>query len=320
MTGPRLGAHMSIAGGLPRAVERAIAHRCEAFQVFTKNASQWRGRPLANEEAREFRAKVRAARLGPVVAHASYLINLATTDAVLRRQSMDAMGDELDRAEALGLLGVVLHPGCYTVGNEAEGLTLIAESLVELLRARRRGRTMVLLEQTAGQGTALGATFEQLASIIAKMDDHRRVGVCLDTCHLLASGYDICTVEGYASTFNQFGRTVGFERLKVFHLNDSKRPLGSRVDRHEHIGQGCVGLEPFRRLVNDRRFRGLPMLLETPKTAGRSPVVIQVDPLDERNLNTLRGLLRRPAARGGLPGAVAAPGVRDVRRRPQPRT
>ncbi len=317
MTGPRLGAHMSIAGGLPRAVERAVAHRCEAFQVFTKNASQWRGRPLGTEEAREFRAKVRAARLGPVVAHASYLINLATTDAALRRQSMDAMGDELDRAEALGLLGVVLHPGCYTVGSEAEGLTLIAEGLVELLRARRRGRTMVLLEQTAGQGTALGATFEQLASIIAKMDDHRRVGVCLDTCHLLASGYDICSAEGYASTFKQFGRIVGFERLKVFHLNDSKRPLGSRVDRHEHIGQGCVGLEPFRRIVNDRRFRGLPMLLETPKTEGRSPVVIQVDPLDERNLNILRGL--RAVAHSGEPH-TPAPVITDVRRRPPPRT
>jgi deoxyribonuclease-4 len=308
MRPPRLGAHMSIAGGLPRAVERAIAHRCEAFQVFTKNASQWRGRPLLKEEVREFRAKVRAAGLGPVVSHASYLINLATTNAPLRRLSLEAMGDELDRAETLGLLGVVLHPGCYTAGSEAEGLTLIAEGLLELLRARRRGRTMVLLEQTAGQGTALGATFEQLASIIAKMNDHRRVGVCLDTCHLLASGYDIRSVEGYASTFTQFGRLVGFERLKVFHVNDSKRPLGSRVDRHEHIGQGCVGLEPFRRLVNDRRFRGLPMLLETPKTEGRSPAVIQVDPLDERNLDTLRRLIQRREAR-----TLALKGVRDGR-------
>jgi deoxyribonuclease IV len=286
----RLGAHMSIAGGLPRAVERAVVHRCEAFQIFTKNASQWRGRPLLREEIREFRAKVRASGLSPVVSHASYLINLATTNAALRRQSLDAMADELDRAEALGLLGVVLHPGCYTIGGEAEGLALIAEGLLELLRARRRAKTMVLLEHTAGQGTALGATFEQLASIIAKMGDHGRVGVCLDTCHLLASGYDICSPEGYASTFRQFGRLIGFDRLEVFHLNDSKKPLGSRVDRHEHIGQGWLGLEPFRRIVNDRRFRGLPMLLETPKTEGRSPATIQVDPLDERNLATLRTL------------------------------
>ncbi len=284
---------MSVAGGLPRAVERAIVHRCEALQIFAKNASQWRGRPLPPEEIREFRAKVKAARIGPVVSHASYLINLATTMPALRRQSLEAMGDELDRAEALGLLGVVLHPGCYTAGNEADGLELVAEGLLELLRARRRGRTMVLLEHTAGQGTALGATFEQLASIIAKMNNHRRVGVCLDTCHLLASGYDLCSPQGYASTFERFGRLVGFDRLKAFHLNDSKKPLGSRVDRHEHIGQGCLGLEPFRRIVNDRRFRGLPMLLETPKAEGKAKGAIVVDPLDERNLNALRGLLSR---------------------------
>jgi deoxyribonuclease-4 len=289
---------MSVAGGLPRAVERAVVHRCEALQIFAKNASQWRGRPLPPEEIREFRAKVKASRIGPVVSHASYLINLASALPLLRRQSLDAMGDELDRAEALGLLGVVLHPGCYTVGSEAEGLELIAEALLELLRARRRGTTMILLEHTAGQGTSLGATFEQLASMIAKTNDHRRVGVCLDTCHLLASGYDIGSPEGYASTFTQFGRLVGFERLKAFHLNDSKKPLGSRVDRHEHIGQGCLGLDPFRRIVNDRRFRDLPMLLETPKAQGKAKGAIEVDPLDERNLETLRGLMDTAGAPG----------------------
>jgi len=282
---------MSVAGGLPRAVERAVVHRCEALQIFSKNASQWRGRPLPPEEIREFRAKVRAAGIAPVVSHGSYLINLASGDAALRRQSMVAMADELDRAEALGLLGVVLHPGCYTAGNEADGLELIADALLELLCARRRGTTMVLLEQTAGQGTALGATFEQLASIIAKMNGHPRVGVCLDTCHLLAAGYDLCSPEGYATTFTQFGRLVGFERLKAFHLNDSKKPLGSRVDRHEHIGEGCLGLEPFRRIVNDRRFRHLPMLLETPKTEGNARGPIAVDALDQRNLDTLRRLI-----------------------------
>jgi deoxyribonuclease IV len=289
---PRLGAHMSVAGGLPLAVDRAVVHGCAALQIFAKNANQWRGRIVPPQEVRAFRAKVKASGIRPVVSHASYLINLATTNAALRKQSLEAMGDELDRAEVLGLLGVVLHPGCYTAGSEAEGLELIADSLLALLRERRRGKTMVLLEQTAGQGTALGATFEQLASIIAKMNDHARVGVCLDTCHLLAAGYDICSPEGYATTFKQFGRLVGFERLKMFHLNDSKKPLGSRVDRHEHIGQGCLGLEPFRRIVNDRRFRGLPMLLETPKTGVRSPTQIQIDPLDQRNLNTLRQLIR----------------------------
>jgi deoxyribonuclease IV len=289
---PRLGAHMSVAGGLPRAVERAVVHRCEALQIFAKNASQWRGRPIPREEVREFRARIKASGIGPVVSHASYLINLATTSRPLRDQSLEAMGDEIDRAEALGLMGVVLHPGCYTAGNEAGGLELIAEGLLELLRARRRGKTMVLLEHTAGQGTSLGATFEQLASIIAKMNDHRRVGVCLDTCHLLASGYDLCSPDGYASTFTEFGKLVGFDRLKALHLNDSKRPLGSRVDRHEHIGQGFLGLDPFRRIVNDRRFRDLPMLLETPKGEGKATGPIAVDPLDERNLETLRSLQR----------------------------
>ena len=297
---PLLGAHMSVAGGLPRAVERAVVHRCDALQIFAKNANQWRGRELPREEVREFRTRVEAAGIGPVVSHASYLINLASTNPVLRQQSLGAMGDEIDRAEALGLLGVVLHPGAYTIGSEADGLTLIAEGLLDLLRARRRGKTMILLEHTAGQGTSLGATFEQLASIMAKMNDHRRVGVCLDTCHLIASGYDICAPEGYASTFKQFGRLVGFDRLKAFHLNDSKKPLGSRVDRHEHIGRGYLGLEPFRRIVNDRRFRGLPMLLETPKAEGKPTGPIAIDPLDEQNLNTLRGLM------AGKPGAGGA--------------
>jgi deoxyribonuclease-4 len=282
---------MSVAGGLPRAVDRAVVHRCDALQIFAKNASQWRGRLIPREEIREFRRKLRTAGIWPAVSHASYLINLATTDRALRHQSIAAMADEIDRAESLGLLGVVLHPGCYTAGNEADGLSLIADALLGLLRERRRGKTMILLEQTAGQGTALGATFEQLASIIAKMQDHRRVGVCLDTCHLIAAGYDIVSPEGYASTFKQFGRLVGFERLKAFHLNDSKKPLGSRVDRHEHIGQGHLGLEPFRRLVNDRRFRDLPMLLETPKGEGKASGPITVDPMDERNLNLLRRLV-----------------------------
>jgi deoxyribonuclease-4 len=264
---------------------------------FARRAHVWRGRELPAAEIREFRARVKAAGIGPVVSHGSYLINLATTDATLRRQSLEAMGDEIDRAEALGLLGVVLHPGAYTIGNEADGLTLIASALLELLRARRRGRTMVLLENTAGQGTTLGATFEQLASIIARANDHRRIGVCLDTCHLLASGYDLCSPDGYASTFTQFGRSVGFERLKAFHLNDSKRPLGSRVDRHEHIGQGHLGLEPFRRIVNDRRFRDLPMLLETPKAAGKATGPIAIDPLDEQNLNVLRSLMAESTPR-----------------------
>jgi len=282
---------MSVAGGLPRAVERAVLHGCDALQIFAKNASQWRGRPLPAAEIADFRRRVRRARIRPVVSHGSYLINLATRIPALRSQSIDAMRDELDRAEALGLLGVVLHPGCYTSGSEAEGLRLIAEALSQLLGEWPRGRTMVLLEHTAGQGTSLGATFEQLATIIEHLGGHRRIGVCLDTCHLLASGYDIVSAEGYARTFTHFERTVGLKRLRLFHVNDSKRPLGSRVDRHTHIGEGCIGLEAFRRLVNDRRFAGLPMLLETPKEDRQSRATIAIDRLDEQNLATLRRLV-----------------------------
>jgi deoxyribonuclease-4 len=294
---------MSVAGGLPLAVDRAIAHRCDAFQIFAKNANQWRGRPVPPEEVREFRSRLEASGIGPVVSHASYLINLATTNDVLRRQSIQAMGDEIDRAEALGLLGVVLHPGCYTCGDRASGLALIAQALDSLLAERRGGQTMVLLEQTAGQGTSLGSTFEDLAAVLA-LTGHTRLGVCLDTCHLLAAGYDIRSRDGYENTFRTFENTVGRDRLKVFHLNDSKKPLGSRVDRHEHIGAGHLGLEPFRRLVNDVRFRGLPMLLETPKTPARGPRVVTVDALDEKNLNTLRGLVRREAGEDAEPAGA----------------
>jgi deoxyribonuclease-4 len=290
---PYFGAHMSVAGGLPRAVERAAIHRCEALQIFAKNANQWRGRPIPSGEVDEFRRRVAAAGLTSVVSHASYLINLGTTSATLREQSREAMLDEIDRAELLGLTGVVLHPGAYTSGHRDEGLRLVADNLLSLLDRRPGGHTLVVLEHTAGQGTCLGARFDELAVMLERTGRHPRVGVCLDTCHLLASGYDIATPRGYRCTFDEFGRTVGFDRLKVFHVNDSKRPLGSRVDRHEHIGQGHVGLTAFRRLVNDPRFTALPMLLETPKAEGKGKGVIAVDPLDEQNLDTLRGLVRR---------------------------
>lgn len=290
---PRLGAHLSIAGGLPRAIDRAEASGCQALQIFTKNASQWRARPLPADEIREFRRRAEATRIAPIVAHDSYLINVAAAGDPLRSQSMAALGEELDRAEALGLFGLVMHPGCYTTGSEQQGLDLIALALRDLLRARRRGRTLVLLEHTAGQGTSLGHRFEHLAAIIRRLDGSPRVGVCLDTCHLIAAGYDMRTPEGYEQTFREFDALVGLDRLKVFHLNDSKKPCGSRVDRHEHIGQGCLGLEPFRRLLNDSRFSDLPMLLETPKTDSPRRLKFQFDPLDEMNLKTLKSLVGR---------------------------
>jgi deoxyribonuclease-4 len=290
---PYFGAHMSVAGGLPRAVERAVAHGCDALQMFAKNASQWRGRAIPADEIDQFRARVTGAGLRTVVSHASYLINLATTSTTLRHQSRTAMLDEIDRAEMLALTGVVLHPGAYTSGHRDEGLRLVADNLLSLLDSRPDGHTLVLLEHTAGQGTCLGARFEELAAILDWMGGHPRIGVCLDTCHLLASGYDIVSPRGYRATFDEFHRVVGLDRLKVFHVNDSKKALGSRVDRHEHIGKGEIGLTAFRRLVNDPRFASLPMLLETPKAQGMAKGVITVDPLDEQNLDTLRGLVSR---------------------------
>jgi deoxyribonuclease IV len=291
---PRLGAHLSISGGLPRAVDRAVASRCEALQIFTKSAGQWRARVIPDDEMVLFRRRVADTGIHPVIAHNSYLINIAAAAPALREQSLAALLEEYDRADALGLQGLVMHPGSFTTSTESEGLRLIASGLRALLRTRRRAAPLVLLEHTAGQGTNLGHRFEHLATIIEGLDGSVRVGVCLDTCHLLAAGYDICSEEGYVQTFREFDRLVGLDRLKAFHLNDSKKPCGSRVDRHEHIGKGCVGLEPFRRIVTDPRFAGLPMLLETPKLdTPESRRRSDVDPWDARNLRTLRRLMRK---------------------------
>jgi deoxyribonuclease IV len=287
----RIGAHMSVAGGVSKAVDRAALHRCEALQIFAKNASQWRAAPLDTAEVRRFRQRIEATGIAPTVSHASYLINLATTVPALREMSIAAFVDELDRAHMLGLLGVVIHPGTCTAGTETDALRLIADAIRVAFKTQRRRRTMVLLEHTAGQGRTLGHRFEQLAAILTHLDGSPRVGICLDTCHLVASGYDLMSEAGYAQTFSDFERVVGLDRLRAFHANDSKRPCGSRVDRHEHIGQGCLGLEPFRRILHDRRFAGLPLMIETEKSARTSkPNVIAADPLDVRNLETLRRL------------------------------
>jgi deoxyribonuclease IV len=300
----KIGAHMSVAGGVSRAVERARVHGCEALQIFTKNASQWKCKPLDPAEVRAFRTAIENTGIQPTVSHASYLINLATTDPVLRQQSIAAFVDELDRAHALGLLGVVIHPGTCTAGTEEDALRLIADAIRVSFKAFPRRKTMVLLEHTAGQGRTLGYRFEHLAAIIGHLDGSARIGVCLDTCHLVASGYDIVTEQGYRATFEAFERIVGIDRLKVFHGNDSKKPCGSRVDRHEHIGEGCLGQEPFRRLFHDARFKGLPILIETAKARGSErPGAIVADPFDLKNLGTLRTLRAAslPAPRGRQP-------------------
>jgi deoxyribonuclease-4 len=286
---------MSVAGGVTRAVERAALHGCETLQIFTKNASQWRAKPLEAGEIDQFRRAVDAHGLTPVVSHASYLINLATADPALRTQSVAALVDELDRADALGLAGVVLHPGTCTSGSEDDALTLVADAIREAFASRPGLRTRLLLEHTAGQGRTLGYRFEHLATIIQQLDGHDGLGVCLDTCHLVAAGYDIGTEGGFADTFDAFERVIGLSRLQVIHANDSKKPCGSRVDRHEHIGEGCLGEGAFARLAHDPRFDGLPMILETAKTreAGK-PNVIALDALDVKNLDTLRRLRGAP--------------------------
>jgi len=284
---------MSVAGGLPNAIARAQLHECEALQIFTKNASQWRARPLPDEEVAAFRLAARNSGIAPIVAHASYLINVATANPALRAQSIAALGEELDRAEALGLLGVVLHPGARLATAEHVAVELVVTALAQVLSERPKGKAMILLEHTAGQGSAMGATFEQIAAMLNGVRSKKRLGVCLDTCHLLAAGYDLCSEDGYAATFERFEALIGFDRLKVFHVNDSKKPCRSRVDRHEHIGQGCIGLEPFRRLVNDPRFDHLPMLIETEKSDTREKMRVTPDPLDVMNLETLRRLRHR---------------------------
>jgi deoxyribonuclease-4 len=287
----RIGAHMSVAGGVSNAVDRAVVHGCEALQIFTKNASQWRNKPIAPEEIKRFRRRLDETDVHPVVSHASYLINLATTVPALRELSIAAFVDEIDRAHALGLLGVVIHPGTCTAGTEDEALRLVAQAVRTAFKARPRRRTMVLFEHTAGQGRTLGYRFEHLATLLEHLDGSPRAGVCLDTCHLIASGYDITSSDGYAATFDGFERLVGLDRLRVFHANDSKRPCGSRIDRHEHIGDGCLGIEPFRRLLQDGRFAGLPLLIETEKSPRSDrPGAIVADPMDLRNLETLRRL------------------------------
>jgi deoxyribonuclease IV len=285
----RIGAHMSVAGGVANAVERAVVHGCESLQIFTKNANRWVSPPLDPKRLDE-------TGISPAVSHASYLINLASTNPPLRVQSIDALTDEIERAHTLGLLGVVLHPGTCTAGTEDDALTLIAQGIRSVFQCRPRRRTMVLLEHTAGQGRTVGYRFEQLAAIIERLDGSPRIGVCLDTCHLVASGYDIVSEQGYHATFAEFERTIGVKRLKAFHGNDSKRPCGSRVDRHEHIGEGCLGLGPFHRLMHDRRFDGLPILIETEKSEHlQKPGLIATDPLDVKNLETLRQLRGRPS-------------------------
>jgi deoxyribonuclease-4 len=261
---PMLGAHVSTAGGLHNAPERGREIAAEAIQVFTRNQVQWAARPVSWTEAAAFRAAVERNGIQVVLAHGSYLVNLATPDRVARQRSRAAFMAEMRRCHALGIPYLVFHPGAHMGAGEEAGLRRVAESLNHALDRGRGLAVMPLLEVTAGHGSSVGHSFEHLARILEQLDTPLRVGVCLDTCHLLAAGYDIATSRGYARTMEDLDRTVGLSRVKAFHLNDAKRGLGSRLDRHESIGRGFLGAATFRRLLRDRRFRGVPMVLETP--------------------------------------------------------
>ena len=282
---PLLGAHQSIAGGYFKAVEIAARVGCDCVQVFTKNNNQWRAKEISDGEAAAFREAL--ARLNVVcpIAHDSYLINLAAPDDELWLKSIAAFAHELERADRLGIPYVVTHPGSYTTTSEAEGLQRIVAALDEMHRRTSGIAARCLLENTAGQGTNLGHRFEHLRTILHEVREPQRLGVCIDTCHAFAAGYALESKQQYDDTIGELERCVGLERVRAFHLNDSKKGLGSRVDRHEHIGEGLLGLEPFRHLLNDPRFRDVPMYLETPKGTRDG------EDLDAVNLRTLRRLI-----------------------------
>ena len=282
--GPLVGAHMSIAGGVHLAVERAKALKCRTFQIFTKNSNQWRGKEIPDEWAQAFRRGVAAGGFSRVVAHDSYLINVASPEEPLRRRSTDALLDEVARADLLGIDYLVMHPGAHRGDGVEAGLERIAASLNDVLARSPGSGVAILLETTAGQGTALGGRFEELRDLLDRIGAGERIGVCLDTAHIFAAGYDIRNRSAYERTMDEFDRIIGLGRLRVVHVNDTKKALGSRVDRHHHIGRGSIGLEGFRLLMTDERLKGLPKIIETPKGPdGR---------LDRRNLSVLKRLAR----------------------------
>ena len=274
---PLFGAHFSMAGGLTNAVATAVRFHCDTLQLFTKNASQWAAKPISDADATAFRSAAKAAKLRLLTAHDSYLINLAAPGEELFQKSIDAFVIEWERAEQLGLAYLVMHPGAHVGSGDDDGLKRVIDGLNTAADRCRGFNTQVLLETTAGQGTSLGHRFEHLAVLRDGVREPERFGVCLDTCHVFAAGYPIHTSEGFAATFQVFDDVIGLEHLKLFHVNDSVKLLGSRVDRHAGLGLGQIGDGAFRMLVNDPRFDALPMILETPK---EGPDGEELDPIN----------------------------------------
>ena len=288
MSAPLLGSHMSIAGGVHTAFERGVRAGCTTMQVFVKNSNQWTARQPAADEIERTRAAAATSGISPVVAHASYLINLCAVNAATLRRSRAAFIDELNRCAGFGIAALIVHPGAHMGRGEADGIAAIADSLNAIHEATPGNPVLSTVECTAGQGSALGYRFEQLRAIIDGVDDRRRMAVCLDTCHLFAAGYDIASPAGWERTFRDFEATLGFPLLAAVHVNDSKREFHSRIDRHEHIGKGMIGLTAFRLLMNDPRFAGVPKILETEKSEDLHE--------DIENMRVLRSLLE-PADR-----------------------
>jgi deoxyribonuclease-4 len=289
MTVLKLGAHMSIAGGVSQALDRAASINTNALQVFTKNNRQWQGPPIDQEDVARWQTQLAELDIAPgdVVSHASYLINLATPKDPLWEKSQAAHADELRRAHAYAIPHVVLHPGAHTGSGVDAGIARVSEALNRIhAETPECGDTLTLLELMAGQGTTLGRSFEELRRIIEGVTDKSRVGICVDTCHAFAAGYDLRTSAGYAATMDEMEAEVGLDALKCWHFNDSKGDLGSHKDRHTHIGQGAIGVEGFRLIMDDPRWAGIPMLLETPKDADMAD--------DVMNLKTLAGLVADP--------------------------
>lgn len=297
---------MSIAGGYHKAVERAAEAGCDCVQVFTKNNNQWRAKPITAAEAEEFREALMRLEIVAPLSHASYLINLGAHEHEQRRKAIDGYVIEVQRAAQLGIPAVVLHPGSPKGDQtDEQGLDNIIAALDEVHERTAHCDVMTLLENTAGQGRNLGWRFEHLAAIRAGAKHPERIGACFDTCHAFAAGYELGTKKTYTATFAEFDRVVGLAQLRAFHLNDSKKPLGSRVDRHEHVGEGLMGLEPFRLLVNDPRFAQVPMYLETAKEQRDG------EEMDVVNLRTLRGLVGLKT--GGGTARQRAPRKRNPR-------
>jgi deoxyribonuclease-4 len=283
--GPLVGAHMSIAGGVHTALERGAKIGCRTIQLFTKNSNQWDARQLSEEEISRFRELASSTRIAPLIAHSAYLINLAARNAPLLERSRSAFLNELLRCEALGVAALVLHPGSHGGAGEEDGMKRIAESLNLVHEKTGPLHVRTALETTAGQGTSIGYLFEQIRGIINGVEQPDRIAVCIDTAHVFAAGYEIVSRQGFLRTMKEFDDILGLERLAVIHVNDSKKPFASRVDRHEHIGKGLIGLEAFRLIMNDERLRDVPKILETPKGEDMRE--------DVRNFAVLRSLVRR---------------------------